>query len=247
MAPKIERKKLKDFPVYGGTASASVTWDGKHPETGDRNQHFKVKINPLSFDLAPVFKDPLTKQVKFARDVGSTENILYLPYHENCITSLVIPTNLDKSVSYFITDALSGCNFFIDELPNGDLVCYHANAKQFSPQEKVVRANPAATSDLAEGTMDGLHTNAVRSQFPEATPLRRLQASEYYAKPQAEVELQRKHRTGVEFFGGTTLMGFRVPDGTWEFWFQTYGRITCDKVGISAAPYQIFEARQFWA
>jgi len=228
--------------------------NGEYYVDSDKNKHFVQSSNPLSFSL----KAQGDAKVLSFSPAGGTEKIVYLPYFQDNITSTVIPTN-DPSVCYFITDELSGCNFYIDKLPDGNLVCHHANAKQYSPTEADLKANAGAFKQRAVDTMDEQHSNAVKSKYPEAVPLTKLGVADYYAKAQAAVdEKVREKCTDVQFYGGTTIMGFRVAN-KWEFWFQTYAQLPRyskptvftfkskgTQVKLGDEPDKIIEARCFW-
>lgn len=225
--------------------------NGQPVKATDENKHFVQDFNPLSFSLKEVGD---TKVLNFGPP-GEIDKIVYLPYYQKNITSTEIPIN-DASVCYFITDELSGCNFFIDKLPNGNLVCHHANALQYSPTADEVKADAGAFHPLAPTTMDTQHSTALIA-YPHANTVARLRVADYYANAQASADRKvAQGRTDVEFYGGTTIMGFRVA-GQWEFWFQTYTRLSYRRTGIAGlikgkevkvgdAPHKIIEARRFW-
>lgn len=68
--------------------------------------------------------------------------------------------------------------------------------------------------------MDKLHSSAQETGAENKTSLR---VAHYYAKAQDSENQKGSDRQ--EFYGDTTIVGFRVA-GRWEFWFQTYGRLT---------------------
>jgi hypothetical protein len=225
--------------------------DGSSKTDTDVNDHFLQAANPLSFKVTP---NGNTKVIDFW-PVGVTDKIIYLPYYQKNITSTVIPVG-DSSVRFFITDELSGCNFFIDRAMNGDLICYHANALQHSPTSAAVMADAGAFNPLAPVTMDVQHAGA-RTAFPGSVNVANLRVADYYATAQASVDRKiDQGRVNVEFWGGTTIMGFRIA-GAWQFWFQTYTRLSYERTGPAAffkgkevkvgdARYRILDARRFW-
>lgn len=241
---------------YGGgagirTSNTPKDTGGVAFRDGDVNKHFLLPANPLAFEIETVGD---TRKLNF-KPVGVADKIIYLPYHQKNITSAVIPVN-DSSVRFFITDELSGCNFFIDRLPNNDLVCYHANALQHSPTMAEVKADAGAFNAMAPVTMDTQRT-AARLSFPGAIGVAALRVADYYANAQAAVDRKENMgRTNVEFWGGTTIMGFRI-NGAWQFWFQTYARLSYNRTGLAAvfkgaevkvgdARHRILDARRFW-
>lgn len=188
----------------------------------DTDQHFIQDFHPFSFDLVEAAKlredDVSEYKLKMlpASD-ADTQKIVYLPYHDKNITSTIIPRGAAAdSVRYFMTDKLSGCNVYIDQRGDGELVCYHANAGHVAAAE-------------AQATMDTMRRNAQR---PGDGDKFRLSMGDYYAKV-----LELEEQSGRRLFGaGTTVMGFRADNGQWEFWFQTYGRIkpqTTEREGSS--------------
>lgn len=222
------------------TSNTPKSSSGKHHDKdSDENKHFIQGSNPLSFSLKEEVslhpKDVPVYKLNF-RQAGVTNKIIYLPYLEKNITSTVIPTD-DESVCYFITDEMSGCNFFIDKLPDGKLVCYHANAD-------------------AQDTMDTQHSTA-HQDYSLAENVASLRVAEYYTKAQDLVDRKIKMgRTDVGFWGGTTIMGFRVA-GQWEFWFQTYSRLSYKRTGLAGffkgkevrlqdTPLEIVDFKRFW-
>jgi len=195
--------------------------DGRNVDHNSvKGEHFVQEFDPYSF-VAEEDKE----EKKHAEDVpaynlrmlpaGADDNhkIVYLPYYDNNITSTTI-RSADESVRYFMTDKLSGCKVYIDRRPNGDLVCYHANA-QHKPKE-------------AEATMDSMHSTAQRGDVN----LFSLSQDVYYARALALEKEEVKGQTDRKFKGGTTVMGFRADNGQWEFWYQTYGRIVYKDTSI---------------
>lgn len=244
----------------GSTMMSNVprTSTGAAPKDGDIDAIYTLPANPLSFSV--VAEGPIRRRIQFGPP-GVTDKMIYLPYFVNNISATTIPTG-DGTVRFFMTDQLSGCNFFIDRLPNGDLVCYHANAKRHSSTEAQLKADASAYNPLAPIAMDVQHS-AARLGYPGAVNVATLRVADYYANAQAEVDRKvDQGRSNVTFYGGTTIMGFRVA-GRWEFWFQTYAQLDYERSGLAAlwkgkqvtksaeggpggGRYRILDARRFW-
>lgn len=228
--------------------------DGSGRRPNDENTHFLLPANQaLSYVLRP--QNGVTF-LDFA-PAGAGNKIVYLPYYQNNITSAVIPAG-DATVNRFITDEMSGCNLFIDRLPSNDLVLYHANALKYSPTMAEVQADAGAYNAMAPVMMDNQHGRASRA-YRGAVNLTVLRVADYYGQAQAAVDRKvNQGRTEVEFYGGTTIVGFRIGGG-WEFWFQTYARLAYKRPKLSFATlrhgqrvtpndarYRIIEARRFY-
>lgn len=226
--------------------------------TIDVGVSFVLKDNPLSLLSPEAEERPLNAEdvsvykLKFGPP-GATNNIVtYLQFYQKNITSTVLLKG-DTSVSYFVTDRMSGCNFYIDRLRNGNLVCHHANGLGDSPpaksRTKLERHNDALLRMQAQHlvAINAIPDSAGYSSVTRLTPL------EYSARGWALEQKKVPGQSDQEFVGGTTVMGFRVA-GRWQFWFQTSGRLTYTKTvsgttqvfGREDVPLRIVETSLFW-
>jgi hypothetical protein len=163
-------------------------------------------------------------------------NTIYLPFYPNHITSFRLTNPAPIGVTFFYTDNLSGCRFFIDTIGgSNDLIVYHANTTH-----NTSGANAWADVQLpaAGNTLTTLRTNA-RGDGPYAGLLLNnaaiLDMPRYFR--QAGLEERRKGqgpqgrnapalapagRNRPQFLGGCFVCGFYSLAG-WEFWFQSWG------------------------
>lgn len=179
---------------------------------------------------------------------STTGDTIYLSYFQNEISSVRLPVPAPAGVTKVLTDALSGCMFFVDSI-NGsnDLIVYHANARMHSPPGNLSGTHPMTELPAAATMLTGLY-HAAQGDYqtaPPAGPGLVLNGAGSVNKPvynlQAQNEVNRKNgqgRTSVEFLGGTIVVGFW--NGTdWEIYWQTYGDTEYDRP--SNAPMRLFK------
>jgi hypothetical protein len=160
-----------------------------------------------------------------------TGDTIYLSYFQNEISSVRVPVPAPAGVNKFLTDALSGCMFFVDTITgSNDLIVYHSNAKQHSPPGNLSGTHPMTELPAAAALLTALHTRA-QGDYPGLV----LNTAGSVNKPvynlQAQNEVNRKrgqNRTNVEFLGGTIVVGFWTG-AAWEFYWQTYGDTEYDR------------------
>jgi len=155
--------------------------------------------------------------VNFADATGHND-CYYLPFRENNITSIRIGTAANR----FFTDNLSGCSIFIDQMPGGDLVVYHANRQgaQYKPTETQA-ADVLFEREVAIAVKKQLHDNAKTAAYAGATDAGSLFKQRYNAGAARHNNIQRFVSGTDQFTGGTTVVGFRSIGG-WEFHYQTW-------------------------
>lgn len=268
--------EAKAQPSLDYTSSGIGASNNPKPVSGKslpdpKNEHFVLDFNPLSFDPElerklgaedvpgawglPVAEDVPVYKLKLLRTgAPDTNKIVFLPFKEKNITSTTIPTS-EASVRYFITDQLCGSSFYVDQLKDGTLVCYHANANQESTtaQSRKQKRDSLAAAQIA---MDKQYRNA---RDPDAKNLVTLLPAEYYAKSNQAVKDsdKEKGRTESAFRGAANVMGFCIG-GRWEFWYNTSGKITYQKVtcllnrprvqvGVDKVPLEIIgKCQRLW-
>ena len=61
--------------------------------------------------------------------LNAAGDTIFLKYFDDHITSIVLPTPAPAGVTFFVTDNLTGCRFYVDRITGGGngLVVYHAN------------------------------------------------------------------------------------------------------------------------
>jgi hypothetical protein len=175
-------------------------------------------------------------------------NTYYLPYDNNKITSMRLPSPPPANCTTFFTANMSGCRFYIDTIGgSADLMVYHANARDTAPSPPHSAVNlqlAAATNEL-----DRLHT-AAQQDFA-APPYNlalvnvgSLAKPAYYAA--GHTAEQRKYATRTmlypdghggflpgnpEFWGGCSVIG--IYNAGWRFYYQTWGAVEYDRPQIN--------------
>ncbi len=173
--------------------------------------------------------------VTYALD-ATNGDMLWLPYRENWICSMVLPAVPPAGVIGFATASLSGCKFYVDRV-NGsnDLVVSHANAK-LHPAPAGSAANyqpPAAIAHL-----DGLHNQLILDYQGNTPPLAAItpvphssvDKARYYKA--ALMEKKRHEGLGhlnVEFEGGVAVCGFYAAGTGWRVFWQVWGDCSYEK------------------
>jgi hypothetical protein len=161
-------------------------------------------------------------------------NAIMLPFFADHITSLRLPCPAPPGINLFVTDAMSGCKFFVDSITgSNDLMVYHANTTQNGPG---VYANADAQLPAAGNALDALHVNAQGDYAPLVLVNQDDCAKGVYFQAGGDEERRkalqgRRHRTNPNavgatpsFVGGCTVVGF--PAGaSWEFWYQCHGDV----------------------
>lgn len=174
----------------------------------------------------------------------------YLPYDNNMITSLRLPSPPPAGVDFFLTANMSGCKFFVDSI-NGsaDLMVYHSNARDTSPapaHSAVDYQAPAATAEL-----NRLHT-AAQADYAAAPynlvlhNVASLAKPEYYGVGALAEQRKAASRTllmpglvaghpgtlvlNPEFWGGCSVFGFY--NAGWRFYYQAWGSVEYERPQI---------------
>ncbi|WP_225408474.1 hypothetical protein [Stigmatella hybrida] len=190
--------------------------------------------------------------------LGAANQSVFLEFYPNQITSCRLPAG--GLVSYFFTAQLSGCAIFVDQLPAGDVIVYHANAMRFSLPQAQAQAQPLDyETPNAVNYLNALHAHA-RAHYPGAVNLGSTFKSAYNAAVATEAQRKRNQlRSNVDFVGGTSVFGFKVA-GVWEFYYQTWGYVTyrrpfwkglgdvaagTNKQNAVGGPMRIFDVTQF--
>jgi hypothetical protein len=218
----------QDPPVLPAVATKPVRYRTEHIvyDIADTRGDYDESLNALNTNIHSVRKA-----------VNAGGDTIYLPFYANHITSTILPVPAPAGLTFFYTDNLSGCRFFVDTIAGqNDLIVYHANTTQHS-----VGANAWADVQTvpAGNLLDGMHANA-QTDAPYAgmalTNAARLTMPRYFRN--AGIEERRKGTgpqwrsattTGAaagrhkpEFLGGCFVCGFYTGAG-WDFWFQTFG------------------------
>jgi hypothetical protein len=196
---------------------------GEHSLFDGNSVRVKLNIVPTGdFQMINVASDPN----------GDT---IYLPYFVDEISSVRLPFPAPAGVVRFLTDGLSGCRIYVDEIDGSqDIIAYHANARMYSPPGNLSGTQPAFEPTNAGNHMDGLHARA-QGDYRAAPYNLNVQDSadlnktEYNKNPAAEVLRKNgQGRNNVEFLGGTVVVGFYSAVG-WEFYYQTFGGLDYDR------------------
>jgi hypothetical protein len=175
--------------------------------------------------------------------LSATGDTLFLKYFDDEITSIVLPTPAPAGVVLFVTDNLTGCRFYLDQITAGGtgLVAYHANTHQHSAG---AMADADAQTAAASGVLDLMHQRAQADYAALGFTLNNIatcEKSEYYLAAGNEERRKRlQGRTagktfqspaGAVFAGGTTIVGL-PSGGSWEFWYQTFGTMDYERPDI---------------
>ena len=233
--------------ITGGFSGGSEAFPGprlrtakgkkmESPELSNQQHYMLLDNTPVSFSLDPDPKNSSVVTVNFTPPGVGTQCI-YLPFYANCIASAVVPRS-NAQVKYFFTDSLSGCSIFIDETATGDLVVYHANAKDWSPSQSDVKKDAACDSPIGVSKMNAFHDDARTKDRPGVTPCVALFKSQYFKSVNGFDQRARTLNAG-DTVAGTSVIGFQIGSG-WEFWYQTWGKL---KNGVT---YSVLDAQKFW-
>src|SRR4051794_2823623 len=106
----------------GGPGGPSLRTPTNVAFNGQELEHFIANNAVVQYADAPDLGLVGARKITFGA-AGAHNLAVYLPYRDNNISSAIIPANASR----FFTDTLSGCSVFIDRLPAGGLVAYHAN------------------------------------------------------------------------------------------------------------------------
>lgn len=203
--------------------------DGSALGTGipPENEHLVAHNGIVGYTNGPAAQ-PGSQLISF-RAAGTHNNAAYLPYRDNNISSITF----DSSVNRFFTDNLSGCSVFVDRLPNGNMVVYHANVQggAYRPTEEQ-SLNVRYERQLAVAVKRQYHINAAR-HYAGAVSVGSLFKDRYNANAAAAVNVARFANTPVLALG-TTVVGFRTGAG-WQFWYQTWIRSAANVFVVAGA------------
>jgi hypothetical protein len=226
--------------------SSKVSWSGGVTASGSPNPannpviyrgehiHFPaIKVKVASALTAPTLAIAQT-QIGGPYDVNGDS--YFLPYDNDKITSMRLPSPPPVGITLFWTANLSGCRFFVDTI-NGstDLMVYHANTHQFG-------ATPLQDADAQSGNASNVLTTMLANARLDLAPLALAGAAACtkatYFGPAGNLERLLKFR-GFEnesanplnrprdkptFGGGCTIVGLPVG-GAWQFWYQCWGKV----------------------
>jgi hypothetical protein len=148
-------------------------------------------------------------------NITAGTDTIYLPYYQSQVSSVRLPTN---GPSFFVTDNMSGCAFYIAKGNANDLVVFHANSQLGSDQATMVANPPSFQSRHAANELDTLVKNALPNHSGGLRVVYVLSKAVYLANIVALAS------NGSEFLGGTTIAGWRTGTN-WEFWFQNWGTV----------------------
>ena len=215
--------------------------------------HVIFPTNEARADLAIAAPTPgVDARATLAGPYSATGDTIFLKYFDEEITSIRLPVPPPPGVTLFVTDNLTGCRFYVDQIgANGDLVVHHANTHQHT-----AGANADCDAELPAATLvlDNLHATAVANYALFGLPLlpRAVCGRPTYFGAGGADE-RRKHLQGrtqrplagaaagggggggggghappppplgrPKFMGGCTIAGFPIG-GTWQFWYQLWG------------------------
>lgn len=172
--------------------------------------------------------------------VGDT---VFLKYFDDHITSILLPLPAVGGPTFFVTDNLTGCRFFVDQITGGGagLIVYHANTHNHSAgaMADCDVQTPAATNELVQMHQDAQADYAALG-FTLANVASCAKPNYYMQAGNAERHKRVQGRTagatfnapvGAAFAGGTTVVGFPVGH-TWQFWYQTWGTVDYKRPNI---------------
>lgn len=230
---------LPPAPVVGALPAGPTTYRHEHtiyPTLSGRLNHTVVPAT--SADKRAVIRGPA---------LAAAGDTIFLKYYDNHITSILLPLPVAGGPTFFVTDNLTGCRFFVDRIAAGGsgLIVYHANTHGHS-------AGPLADCDVqtanASAELVLMHQNAQADYAALGFTLNNVATCtkhNYYLEAgHAERRKRLQGRTegnvfnnpavGAAFAGGTTVVGFPVGP-TWQFWYQTYGTVDYKRPDIAIA------------
>lgn len=234
----VTRQSLATTPYRVGAvvvpASAPPAVPPAPPNAGPTKHRNVHTIYPAALcrinlaTTAPTVQSALTVLAGAANVNGDT---YYLKYFDDEVTSMRLPCPAPAGVTFFMTDNMSGCRFYVDRITgSNDLIVYHVNTHQHS-------AGPLADADVqtgaANGVLNAMH-NAAQADYAPLV-LNNIAAcampTYFGAGGMAERRKRLQGRQGTlpgqnpKFLGGCTIVGFPVGN-TWEFWYQTWGDVS---------------------
>jgi hypothetical protein len=210
-----------------------------------RNEHIIYRIA----DARGTYADQVNPMQAAMRTVGWNKGAggdsIYLPFYQNHITSIRL-TGAPAGVTFFWTDNLSGCRFFVDTIGGNanDIIVYHANTIQHT-------AGANAWADVqtpaASNVLNNLHTNAGNDGAYAGLVLNNVVALEMHDYFMAPATEERRKGTGLQgrnqpsigagagrtrpsFSGACFICGF-YNGAQWNFFFQTWGEVGYSRPG----------------
>ena len=206
---------LAEFRSEGYLVGSTVAPPEQTYGVGD--PHHRSRKNNYYTHLVTNSQYPGLKKITVS--TGGTDTV-YLPYYQRQISSVHLPT---AGPTFFVTDNMSGCAFFVARYTDGSLVVFHGNSQSGSDEATM---GPAAVNHQTVAATNELTTlfNNARPHHPGAVLVRTLMKTEYLGA------VATTHATGSQFLGGTTIAGWR--SGTaWEFWYQNWGSVRGSATG----------------
>ena len=240
----ITRDSIRVHPYQIGAPAPVpfvVTYRGEHEVLTPTPPNLPDTAARIDCTWTPDVNNPKLRTLVAAANAGG--NTYYLPYDNNMISSLRLPSPPPAGVALFLTANMSGCKFFVDTIAgSADLMVYHANARDTGaapPHAAVNFQSPAAANEL-----DRLHA-AAQADYANAPYNLVLNNVASLAKPQyyavGALAEQRKAASrqmtymgaahNPEFWGGCSVFGFY--NAGWQFYYQTWGAVEYDRPQIA--------------
>ena len=226
-------------PTVGSLANTMyrcrVPYDIQTRQTTMRGEHRMYATTDCRCNITlPQFLTHWTR-INGTKSVGG--NAICLPYDNDHISSVRLPHNAAMlGIDFFYTADMSGCKFFVDSIAGSqDLIVYHANS---NPPGTGQNQAPDFQAPGVTTTLNDLHTRAkndynltLNDKTSLAKPDYNHEAAQLMLRKRARVqERQDKLKMDIKkrqlnFGGGTIIVGYPGNAG-WQFYYQTWGKIT---------------------
>lgn len=205
-----------------------------------RGEHIHYPTADLCVASAIATPNPMLTTAKtFGGAYAGGGDTYFLPYDNNHITSIRLPSPAPGGIAHFVTANLSGCRFFVDTITGStDLMVYHANTQAHgSPptadaEFQSVNASTVldqmltdARLDLAPLALVGAASCVKNTYFRPAGNAERT--LKFLGKRNSGIHTPHRPRNEPSFDGGCTVMGFygAAPVAGWQFWWQCWGSV----------------------
>lgn len=201
-----------------------------------RNEHIHyptATVRGLAIPRAPSHTEP---QYQIGGMYLPNGNTYFLPYDNNIITSMRLPTPAPAGVNLFVTANMSGCRFFVDTITgSNDLMVYHANTQQHGSP---ALADCDFQSVNASNVLDQMVVDARTDLAPLALVAAASCVKATYFGPGGvqeralafaghefeDMKSPHRPRNIPTFSGGCAIVGL-VVGGAWQFWYQCWGTV----------------------
>lgn len=213
-----------------------------HPAPGHagairyRTEHIHYPAAQMRVASAITAPTHTTPQASVGGTYDPNGDTYFLPYDDDHITSLRLPSPAPAGVTQFVTANLSGCRFFVDRITGStDLMVYHANTHQHgvTPLDDADAQSANASNILDQMLVDARNdlaplalvgaASCIKTTYFRPAGARERQLA-FVGRQNVEMNSPTRPRDKPTFGGGCAVVGI-VVGGSWEFWYQCWGKV----------------------